>query len=187
MSKDFLGKVEVTRNGVDYGPFEVDLEKVERWDDVFAYIEPELEEIWLKIQHKFGDPDAEFDFYYDAFQYAFVESDHDEFFASALKDGWNNYNWQRHCDLQEALFTAAGDDQETLDAIIAWVNAGCSPGDFREAYRGSFRSGADFAEDYFTELMDNRHLLQHLVIDWDATWHGMYDFVEYDGHFFYNT
>lgn len=36
------------------------------------------------------------------------------------------------------------------------------------------------------ELMDDRHLLQHLVIDWDATWQGMYDFVEYDGHFFHN-
>ncbi|MBM4224388.1 MAG: hypothetical protein FJ167_06275 [Gammaproteobacteria bacterium] len=52
-----------------------------------------------------------------------------------------------------------------------------------ERYRGSYRSEADFAEEYYSELYE---VPCALVIDWQATWDTSlrYDFTNCDGHIF---
>jgi len=52
-----------------------------------------------------------------------------------------------------------------------------------EAYRGSYNSEADFAEEYYTELYE---IPCALVIDWQATWDSSmsYDFDFVDGFVF---
>ena len=54
-----------------------------------------------------------------------------------------------------------------------------------EAYYGVYNSGADFAEEYYSENMYN-DLPVDLVIDWEATWKQnlYYDFDFVDGYVF---
>lgn len=54
-----------------------------------------------------------------------------------------------------------------------------------EAYYGVYNSGADFAEEYYSENMYN-DLPVDLVIDWEATWKQnlYYDFDFVDGYMF---
>lgn len=124
---------------------------------------------------------------WDDFDWSFGSADHDDFFEDCcLSTG--EYDWAKHDDLLDAYNTAGDAEDSTLEAIKAYLDANCSPSYFGQAYRGQYRDGAAFAEQEFSELIEGREHLQYLVIDWDATWQQMHDYVEYgDGYFFRNV
>ena len=192
MTRDFWGQAFAAREGVEYGPFDIDLEKVLGWDDVFAYCEDELQGKYLELA-RVVDKDADFvnpetgeELAWDDFDWSFDAGDHDDFFEDCLLSD-NEYDWSKHDDLIDTYNIAGDAEDETLEAIKAYLDAGCSPSYFGQAYRGSYRDGAAFAEQEYSEMIEDRHLLQDLVIDWEATWQGMHDYVEYgDGYFFRN-
>lgn len=57
----------------------------------------------------------------------------------------------------------------------------------RDAYRGHYDSGADFAEEYYNEIYGD--VPSFLVVDWDATWEQSmrYDFDFVDGFVFFSN
>lgn len=193
----FFGKAYATFGGVEYGPFDVDLEYVLDWSEVFTYIEDDLRGKWqelIDLGNKLhtaatgeeDDEEAEFPELASDWEIRFDKDDHDDFFSNAFVKDSDEYDWQKHDQLLDGYNTAGNDDDDTLNAIVAYVNAGCSGSYFGQAYQGMFPDGGAFAENYWSEMMDDRHLLGCLVIDWEATWQGMYDFVEYDGYYFRN-
>lgn len=190
LARDFWGQAYATREGVEYGPFDIDLEKVLGWDDVFSYCQDELQGQYLELA-QVVDKDADFvdedgcELDWEAFDWRFDADKHDDFFEDCfLSTG--EYDWSKHEDLIVAYDTTGNDDDDTLEAIKAYLHARCSPEYFDQAYCGRYRDGASFAEDKYSEMIEGRELLQCLVIDWEATWQGMYDYVEYgDGYFFY--
>jgi hypothetical protein len=54
----------------------------------------------------------------------------------------------------------------------------------RDAYRGTYDSGADFAEEYYNDVYGD--VPSFLVVDWEATWEQSlrYDFDFVDGYLF---
>lgn len=54
----------------------------------------------------------------------------------------------------------------------------------RDAYRGSYNSAADFAEEFTEEVYGD--IPPHLVVDWEATWNSClrYDFDFVNGYVF---
>ena len=54
----------------------------------------------------------------------------------------------------------------------------------RDAYRGYYDSGADFAEEYYNDVYGD--VPSFLVVDWEATWEQSmkYDFDFVDGYIF---
>jgi hypothetical protein len=54
----------------------------------------------------------------------------------------------------------------------------------RDAYRGHYDSGADFAEEYYNDVYGD--VPSFLVVDWEATWEQSmkYDFDFVDGYVF---
>ena len=54
----------------------------------------------------------------------------------------------------------------------------------RDAYRGTYDSGADFAEEYYNDVYGD--VPSFLVVDWEATWEQSmrYDFDFVDGYVF---
>jgi antirestriction protein len=54
----------------------------------------------------------------------------------------------------------------------------------RDAYRGHYDSGADFAEEYYNDIYGD--VPSFLVVDWEATWNQSlyYDFDFVDGYVF---
>jgi hypothetical protein len=191
-ARDFWGQVYAAREGVEYGPFDIDLEKVLGWDDVFSYCQDELQGKYLELAQvvdkdaDFVKPDTGEELDWDDFEWYFDGDETDEFFEQCYL-AYEGYNWSKHDDLIVAYDSAGNDDDDTLEAIKAYLDNNCSPSDFGRAYRGSHRDGAAFAEKEYADLIEDREYLQYLVIDWEATWQGMQDYVEYgDGHFFWD-
>jgi hypothetical protein len=54
----------------------------------------------------------------------------------------------------------------------------------RDAYRGCYADGADFAEEYYNDVYGD--VPSFLVVDWEATWEQSlrYDFDFVDGYVF---
>lgn len=72
---------------------------------------------------------------------------------------------------------------DAVDALIGEMGSVCDIQDCEDRYRGEYRSEADFAEEYYSELYD---VPCALVVDWEATWETSlrYDFTFCDGHVF---
>ena len=79
---------------------------------------------------------------------------------------------------------------EAVDALISEMGDVCYVEDCDERYQGHYHNEADFAEDFYNQIMD---VPDGLVIDWDATYEQnlRYDFTAcHDGstylpyHFF---
>ena len=70
-----------------------------------------------------------------------------------------------------------------VDALVEEMGCLSYVEDCDERYQGSYRSEADFAEEYYTDLHD---IPGDLVVDWDSTWHCSlrYDFTFCDGYIF---
>ena len=70
-----------------------------------------------------------------------------------------------------------------VDALIGEMGSVSDIQDCEDRYRGEYRSEADFAEEYYSELYD---VPCALVVDWEATWETSlrYDFTFCDGHVF---
>lgn len=190
-ARDFWGQAYAGREGVEYGPFDIDLEKVISWGDVFSYCEDDLRNKYLDLAQVLDkdigfvklDTGTELD--WEDFSWNFDLAEHDDFFEDCcLSTG--EYDWSKHEDLIAAYDTTGNDDDDTLEAIKAYLHARCSPEYFGQAYCGRYTDGASFAEDKYSEMIGDRELFQCLVINWEATWQGMYDYVEYgDGYFFH--
>ena len=70
-----------------------------------------------------------------------------------------------------------------VDALIGEMGSVSDIQDCEDRYRGEYRSEADFAEEYYSELYD---VPSALVVDWEATWETSlrYDFTFCDGYIF---
>lgn len=72
---------------------------------------------------------------------------------------------------------------DAVDALVEEMGCLSYVEDCEDRYRGSYRSEADFAEEYYSELYD---VPCALVVDWEATWESSlrYDFTFCGGHVF---
>lgn len=186
MSIYFWSIAYATREDVVYGPFEVDLEKVTCWEDVFDFCRDELQKEYLKLA-QIESEDADFvKLEWDDFNWNFNAGDHDDFFGNCyLSTG--EYNWSKHNDLLEVYNTVRNVDDEMLEAIKVYLDEGCCPSSFGDAYCGRYRDGATFAKEFCLEMIEGLELPQFLVIDWEATWQEMHDYTEYGyGYIFRN-
>lgn len=183
--KTFFASVYAIHGQIQYGPFMVDLEKCRDYEDVFVYIEDDLEGEYLKLQ-RVTNPDAVFDKEYRDFDWQFDVDEQPDLFDDCIVSALE-YDWSKHGELLDALESWGDPDDTVVEAMKAYVGANCQGQYFQQAYYGQYADGATFAQEYWTELMDDRHLLQYLVIDWEATWQQMYDYVEYDGFYFRNV
>lgn len=114
-----------------------------------------------------------------------------EEFAAAIAD----------VELRDAAYhseEANEKDQEELDAIESLgeevVTAGLALGipieSIEDAYRGSYRSHEEFAQEYADDIGDIKEGIQwpYTCIDWEqAARELMYDFMEQDGYYFYSN
>lgn len=183
--KTFFASVYAIHEQIQYGPFSVDLEECRDYEDVFVYIEDELAGEYLKLQ-RVTNPDAVFDKEYRDFDWQFDVDEQPDLFDDCIVSALE-YDWSKHGELLDALESWVDPDDTVVEAMKAYVGANCQGQYFQQAYKGKYADGATFAREYWNELMDDRHLLQHLVIDWEATWQQMYDYVEYDGFYFQNV
>jgi antirestriction protein len=72
---------------------------------------------------------------------------------------------------------------EAVDAYIEEIGCLSYVEDCDERYQGEYRSEADFAEEFYSDLYD---VPCALVVDWEATWESSlrYDFTFCDGYVF---
>lgn len=96
----------------------------------------------------------------------------------------------------EAVAGYPGDDDETLEAITAWINhngshyADESLKTFQDAYHGKWESGAAFAEDFIetTDGCPSEPVPSYWsYIDWERYWHGEFECAAWfisNGHVF---
>jgi hypothetical protein len=72
---------------------------------------------------------------------------------------------------------------EAVDAYIEEMGCLSYVEDCDERYQGAYRSEADFAEEFYSDLYD---VPCALVVDWEATWESSlrYDFTFCDGYVF---
>ena len=82
-------------------------------------------------------------------------------------------------------YVTQGEDigYDVVDAFVGYHGLSCVEY-ARDAYRGVYSSGADFAEEYYSDVYGD--VPSFLVIDWEATWEQSmkYDFDFIDGFVF---
>jgi hypothetical protein len=82
-------------------------------------------------------------------------------------------------------YVTQGEDlgYDVVDAFIGYHGLSCVEY-ARDAYRGVYSSGADFAEEYYNDVYGD--VPSFLVVDWEATWEQSmkYDFDFVDGFVF---
>jgi hypothetical protein len=82
-------------------------------------------------------------------------------------------------------YVTQGEDlgYDVVDAFIGYHGLSCVEY-ARDAYRGTYDSGADFAEEYYNDVYGD--VPSFLVVDWEATWEQSmkYDFDFVDGFVF---
>lgn len=89
------------------------------------------------------------------------------------------------CELTEQT----GADNEAIEAYVDEVGID-NIGGFEDAYHGEFDSEAEFAEEYYTNIMCyqdvERAVERGIVVDWQATWDTnlRYDFAYNNGYVF---
>ena len=72
---------------------------------------------------------------------------------------------------------------DAVDALIGEMGCVSDIEDCDERFHGSYRSEADFAEEFYSEMYN---LPTEIVVDWQATWDCTlrYDFTFCDGYIF---
>ena len=89
------------------------------------------------------------------------------------------------CELTEQI----GADNKAIEAYVEEVGIDCIGG-FEDAYYGEFDSEAEFAEEYYTNIMGyqdiERAMERGIVVDWQATWDTnlQHDFAYNNGYVF---
>jgi len=82
-------------------------------------------------------------------------------------------------------YVTQGEDigYDVVDAFIGYHGLSCVEY-ARDAYRGSYTDGADFAEEYYSDVYGE--VPSFLVVDWEATWNQSlkYDFDFVNGFVF---
>jgi hypothetical protein len=82
-------------------------------------------------------------------------------------------------------YVTQGEDlgYDVVDAFIGYHGISCVEY-ARDAYRGVYSSGADFAEEYYSDVYGD--VPSFLVVDWEATWEQSmkYDFDFVNGFVF---
>ena len=79
-------------------------------------------------------------------------------------------------------------DQETVDAFLEEFDL-MDVEHLTDAYYGRYDSGAEFAENFVTDMGYAQHDMPYwIAIDWEKTWENLsYDYSEYDGYIFSNN
>ncbi len=78
-------------------------------------------------------------------------------------------------------YVTQGEDigYDVVDAFVGYHGLSCVE-NVRDAYRGVYSSGADFAEEFYNDVYGD--VPSFLVVDWEATWEQSmrydYDFVD---------
>jgi hypothetical protein len=82
-------------------------------------------------------------------------------------------------------YVTQGEDigYDVVDAFVGYHGIACVE-NVRDAYRGVYSSGADFAEEFYNDVYGD--VPSFLVVDWEATWEQSmrYDFDFIDGFIF---
>jgi hypothetical protein len=82
-------------------------------------------------------------------------------------------------------YVTQGEDigYDVVDAFVGYHGLSCVE-NVRDAYRGVYSSGADFAEEFYNDVYGD--VPSFLVVDWEATWEQSmkYDFDFVDGYVF---
>ena len=79
-------------------------------------------------------------------------------------------------------------DQETVDSFIEVFDL-MDVEHLNDAYMGCYRSGAEFAESFVSDVGYIQHDLPYwIAIDWEETWENLsYDYTESYGYIFSNN
>ena len=79
-------------------------------------------------------------------------------------------------------------DQETVDSFIEVFDL-MDVEHLNDAYMGCYRSGAEFAESFVSDVGHIQHDLPYwIAIDWEETWENLsYDYTESNGYIFSNN
>ena len=79
-------------------------------------------------------------------------------------------------------------DKETVDSFLEEFDL-CSVDRISDAYHGSWRSGAEFAEQLVQDCgYIERELPYWIEVDWEKTWDNLsYDYTEINGYIFSNN
>ena len=79
-------------------------------------------------------------------------------------------------------------DQETVDSFIEVFDL-MDVEHLNDAYMGHYRSGAEFAESFVSDVGYIQHDLPYwIAIDWEETWENLsYDYTESNGYIFSNN
>jgi antirestriction protein len=75
----------------------------------------------------------------------------------------------------EAWMEIPDGDEEAYQVFCENDSQVHSTEEFREAYRGAWDSGADFAEDYYEQQGVEIHSELASYIDWERVWHGEFE------------
>ena len=77
----------------------------------------------------------------------------------------------------EAWMDIPEGDEEAYQAFCENDSQVHSTEEFREAYRGAWDSGADFAQDFYEQQhdMEEAYGPLHNYIDWERVWHGEFE------------
>ena len=79
-------------------------------------------------------------------------------------------------------------DKETVDSFLEEFDL-CSVDRIGDAYHGSWRNGAEFAEQMVQDCgYINQELPYWIEVDWEKTWDNLsYDYTEINGYIFSNN
>jgi hypothetical protein len=99
-----------------------------------------------------------------------------EFIDAHNEEDFVSY-YEEYCRCGEAI------GYEAVDAYVEEMGCLSYVEDCDERYHGEYRSEADFAEEFYSDLYD---VPCALVVDWEATWESSlrYDFTFCDGYMF---
>jgi hypothetical protein len=85
------------------------------------------------------------------------------------------------CELNETF------NNEVIEAFVEEFGIEAIDG-FEDSYCGTYRSGAEYAQELVEGAWELDHIPSFVEIDWQATWENLsQDYTEVDGHIFNNN
>jgi hypothetical protein len=108
----------------------------------------------------------------------------DNYYIDDILEFIDNNNEEDFVAFYEEYVTQGEDlGYDVVDAFVGYHGI-ANVESVRDAYRGHYDSGADFAEEYYNDIYGD--VPSFLVVDWEATWNQSlyYDFDFVDGYVF---
>lgn len=102
----------------------------------------------------------------------------DNYGAAAFVDG--------HYETWEQITDQLGVGNEVVEAFVEEFGINSIDG-FEDSYQGTYRNGAEFAQELVEGGWSMDNIPGFVEIDWEATWENLsQDYTEVDGHIFNN-